>query len=249
LPPVFAPFTLRFAPRGSEVMHRIADLQTKLGTTTVVGYDFASSLEEIVLSGEVDCYIVSTEYGFSPLGAASQFIASSLGIDESVIRELADWNRFQNEQVSLIGLPTKKPVSKLLGVVLAPSETSRCYERFATKFHGKPCRDFYYNVAYECIAYATKTFGAKKICMSHLSGSGHFHEDIATCTAEALGHFCDNDKNPPIDSFLFVGCCIEVSHLTGIRRLNVEGNATLHRDIRTWRSKSAGFDVVNLDWR
>jgi hypothetical protein len=230
-------------------MHKLAELQSKQGTTTVVGYNFTSPLEEIVQRGEADCYIVSTEDGFSPLGAARRFISTSLGIDENVIRKIADWNRFQNDQISLIGLPNKIPFSKLLGVILAASETSRCYEQFAPAFHSRPYRDFYYNVAYESISYAANTLGAKRICMSHLSGSGHFHGDIATSIAEALGHFCDNDKNAKLDSFIFVGCCIECSHLAGIQRLYSEGNMTGHRDIRTWISKTTGFEVINLDWR
>lgn len=225
-------------------MHRLAELQSKQGTMTVLGYDFTSSLEEIVLRGDADCYIVSTEDGFSPLGAARRYISASLGIEESVIIKLANWNRFENDQVSLIGLPAQTKPSKLLGVVLAASETSKCYKQFAPAFHSKPYRDFYYNVAYECISYAVNTLGARKLCMSHLSGSGHFHVHIATCIAEALLHFCHNEKNPQIDSFMFVGCCIEVRHLEEIRRLNTDGNLTSHYDIRTWLTKMAGFEVV-----
>lgn len=215
----------------------------------MVGYDFASSLEELVRRGDADSFIVSTEDGFSPLGAARRFISSSLGIDESTIKKLANWNRFENDEVSLIGLSRKDHSSKLLGVVLAASETSRCYEQFAPAFHSRPYRDFYYNVAYESISFAANILGARKICMSHLSGSGHFHEDIATCIGEALGHFCDNNKNAQIDSFMFVGCCINVSHLMGIQRLNNEGSVTIHHDIRTWITKKDGFEIVNLDWR
>ncbi len=230
-------------------MHGLAKLQSKQGRFTLVGYDFVSSLKEIVERGDADCYIVSTEDGFSPLGAARWFISESLGISESVIARLAHWNRFENDQVSLIGLPSQLPSSKLLGVVLAPGETSKCYEQFALPLYGRPYRDFYYNVAYESISCAASTLGAKRLCMSHLSGGGHFHEDIATCIAEALGHFCDDDSNPHIESFMFVGCCITVSHLLGIRRLNAEGGMTGHRAIRTWISSIDGFEVVNLDWR
>ena len=84
--------------------------------------------------GYVDCYIVSTEDGFSPLGAARAFFSRELGVNEAIIRNLSNWNRFENEEVSLIGLPSQNASSRLRGVVLAASETSKCYEQFARSF-------------------------------------------------------------------------------------------------------------------
>jgi hypothetical protein len=232
-----------------ESMNRIAELRSKNGTATSVGYDFSSSLEELVQRGDVDCYIVSTEDGFSPLGASRQFFSNELGIVEADIRRLADWNRFNNPDISLVCLPSQRPTSNLKGVVLAASETSKCYEQFAPAFHSRPYRDFYYNVAYESIAYSAKVLGAEKIAMSHLSGSGHFHKDIATCVAEALAHFCDIDDNPNIFSFLFVGCCIDPNDLSGIQCLNLEGDVTKHRNIRIQTKQRNGYDVISFDWR
>lgn len=231
-------------------MTLIARLVSRNGATTLVGYDFNSSPERLVQQGDVDCYIVSTdEDGFSPLGASKQFFANELAIDEEEIGRLAHWNRFDNPQISLIGLPSRRPKSQLRGVVLAAGETSRCYEQFGIAFLGRPHRDFYYNVAYESIAYSAIVLGAKKIAMTHLSGSGHFHEDIATCVAEALAHFCDNHDNPEIHSFLFTGCCIDPNHFRGIRRLNAEGDITEHRNIHTQTEQREGYEVVSLDWR
>jgi hypothetical protein len=230
-------------------MQSTLNLQSKQSTTTLIGYDFTASFEKLAERGDVDCFIVSTEDGFSPLGANRDFFAADLGINDDDIRRIADWNRFRNDEVSLIGLPSRNPAGKLRGVVLAASETSLCYEQFAPAFHSMPYRDFYYNVAYESISYAAKSLGARKMAISHLSGSGNFHEDIATCMAEALAHFCDEANNPKIDSFLFVGCCIEKYHLNGISRLNMEGEITGHRDILTKKSKKNGFEVISLDWR
>lgn len=230
-------------------MSKLCDLRSIKGTTTIVDYDFDSSFEDLVESGQVDSYIVSTEDGFSLLGREKEYFSKALGVDEEEIRTLADWNRFENPQVSLIGLPSQGLNGKLRGVILAASETSKCYEQFATPFYGRPSRDFYYNVAYESISYAANILGAKKLAMSHLSGSQHFHEDIATCIAEALAHFCDEPNTPQIDSFLFVGCCIEKSHLSGIQRLNKEGTVTRHHDIQINKSVENGFEVISLDWR
>jgi len=230
-------------------MNTLAELRSIKGTTTIVGYDFDSSFEELVSAGQVDSYIVATEDGFAPLGHWKEFFSKALGVNKNKISMIADWNRSKNSDVSLIGLPNQRLDGKLRGVVLAASETSRCYEQFATPRYGNPYRDFYYNVAYESISYAANILGAKKLAMSHLSASHHFHEDIATCIAEALAHFCDEPNTPQIDSFLFVGCCIEKAHLSGIQRLNKEGTVTRHQDIQINKSVKNGFEVISLDWK
>jgi hypothetical protein len=230
-------------------MEQLAELRSNKGTVTLVGYDFSCSLEELVRQRSLDCCIVSTEDGFSPLGASKKFFSSELGISEDDIAKLANWNRFTNQEISLIGLPSLKPESTLKGVILAASETSKCYEQFAPAFHSRPYRDFYYNVAYESIAYAANVLGAKNLAISHLSGSGHFHEDIATCVMEALAHFCDMPDSPNIGSFLFTGCCIDSSQLSGIRLLNLEAKAASHRDIRRNTALRNGYEVVSIDWK
>jgi hypothetical protein len=233
--------------QGRKDMNKIAELRSKTGFVTTIGYDFESSLESLVEAGLIDCCIVSSEDGFSPLGAAREFFAQELGIEENKIRKIADWNRFHNEEVSFAALPSRNLSSKLRGVILAAGETSRCYEKFAKPFYGRPYRDFYYDVAYESIAYSAFTLGAKKIAITHLSASQHFHEDIATCIAEALAHFCDNKDNPKIDSFIFAGCCIEETHLHGIKRLNIEGDVSIHRNVVTKKYSKDGFEIVSLD--
>jgi hypothetical protein len=234
------------------MMQRIAELRSRRGTTTRVGYDFSgglNSFERLVDHGEVDCFIVSTEDGYSPLGTARDFFVQELGMPH-VISALANWNRFENDQVSIVVLPSRRSGSKLRGVLLAAGESSKCYEkRFRPVAGGMPYRDFYYNVAYEGIACAANVLGARRIAMSHLSRSGIFHEDIAICTAEALGHFCDGENNAPVESFMFVGCCIDAQrHLSGIHRLNREGHLTRHRPIQTRLTYKDGYPVLNLDW-
>ena len=115
--------------------------------------------------------------------------------------------------------------------------------------YGRPYRDFYYNVTYESIALACGRWGARRLAISHLSGSGAFHEDIATCNAEALAHYCDATPTSVIESFMFVGCCIEMSHLTGIARLNAEHGTGSHCPISTEIEYRDGHEIVHLAWR
>jgi hypothetical protein len=156
-------------------------------------------------AGSVDAFIVTTEDGFSPLGAAREFLSDDLGIPQEEIARRADWNRFENERVTLIAPHSRRPDSCLKGVILAPGETSKCYEKLAKAGGALPYRDFYYNVTHEAIAYASRMWGARRLGISHLSASGSFHEAIANCQAEALAHFGDQALLPVVETFLFVG--------------------------------------------
>ncbi len=133
------------------------------------------------------------------------------------------------------------------GAILAASETSESYEKFATPQYGRPHRDFYYNVTYEAIAYSVTQWRAQHLAISHLSGSGRFHEDIATCNAEALAHYCDAHPKS-VQSFTFLGCCIGPQRLSGISRLNAEGQTGAHRAISTEVVTGEGHVVVHLKW-
>ncbi len=199
-------------------------------------------------NSRIDAFIVSTEEGFSPLGANGAFLSRDLGIPEAEIRHLAKWNRFEKPRVSLIALQSRRTDSLLRGVILAAAGSSVCYEQFAAPRHGRPYRDFYYNVTYESIAYVCKSWGARKLAISHLSGSGAFHEDIATCNAEALAHYCDSTPYANVESFMFLGCCMAVEHFGGIARLNSEGSIGRHRAITTELQHREGFDLIHLDW-
>jgi hypothetical protein len=233
---------------------QFAQLQSNSGHTVALNYDFTSTYQQIVSSGQADCLIMASEFGFSPLGQAAPLISEELGIEMNDIQEAADWNRFQNEKVSIIGL-SGKGTSKLRGAVLTAGGNSSCYKRFTKQplatvgehISPFPSKDFYYNVTYESIAYAALTIGARKLAISHLSASGNYHSDIATCTAEALAHF--HDLHPGmIDCFSFVGCCIEVNHLRGIQRLNSERNSQ-HRPIKITQEERFGFEVITLNWK
>lgn len=232
-------------------MHTFAALQSIHGHRTTLGYDFPALFGELAERGEADIAIVSTEEGFSPLGASRDFFERDLGISyEGEIKPLANWNRFDNERTTLIALASRRPGSRLRGVILAPGETSRCYEQLPPSMRcHRPCRDFYYNVSYEAIAYACGRWGTRKIAVSHLSGSGQYHEDIATCHAEALAHYCDGHPDTAPDSFIFCGCCITPEHLQGVRRLNSEGQQSAHRPIQVTTESKGNATLIHLDWR
>ena len=228
-------------------MLAIAALESHQGGRTTVAYD-AGRLEPHAREGKVDAYIVATEDGFSPLGMNLRFLSEDLDVPVAEIKRLADWNRFENSRTSLVALASRRSGSFLRGAILAASETSECYKRFATPLFGRPYRDFYYNVTYEAIAYVSSKWQARQLAISHLSGSGRFNVDIATCNAEALAHYCDAHARA-IDSFMFLGCCILPEHLSGIARLNVEGQTGAHRTIETHEVNADGHVLIHLDWR
>lgn len=228
-------------------MKPIAVLESRQGGQASIAY-YAGEIKSLAPCAKIDAYIVSTEDGFSPLGSNRRFLSADLGVPEKEIRHLADWNRFKNSQVTLVAIPSRRDGGYLRGVILAASESSECYERFAVPRYGRPYRDFYYNVTYEAISYASHAWGAQRLAISHLSGCNCFHEDIATCTAEALAHYCDSSINV-IESFTFLGDCdISLGHLAGISRLNIEGETGQHRPIFTETEQHEGHVLVHLDW-
>ena len=234
-------------------MKIFAQLQSNSNTFCNIGFDFNSSYEDLVQRGDIDFLILATENGFSPLGRAKCVISEELGIPENKIIEWADWNRFENNNISNIGLKNQQNNGTLKGAVLAACENSKCYKKFERKHFESwsnstisiPDRDFYYNVTYEAIYYAAIECGAKKIAISHLSASGNYNQDIATCTAEALAHFHDEYPNNLI-SFSFVGCCITEYHLRGTQRLNSE-TKTYHRKIKTDIKEFEYGHIITLD--
>ncbi|MCE9551383.1 MAG: hypothetical protein K8R50_10375 [Betaproteobacteria bacterium] len=228
-------------------MEIIASLHPNNSRPVRVGFA-PNMIKTLSSKGVVDTLITAADEGFTPLGFASTFLEQDLGVPFAEIRSLADWSRSRNDQVTVIGIPSRRKDSQLRGLILAPCENSISYRRYAKPQYGKPFRDFYYNVTYEAIALAHAEWGAQKFAMSHLSLSNRFHEDIATCNAEALAHFCDENPNAGIESFVFTGCCIEKSHLNGIARLNAESKTGHHHPVNITKSVANGYTLVHIDW-
>jgi hypothetical protein len=219
---------------------------------TSIRYDFGAMFRDLAERDEADAVIVSTEEGFSPLGASREFFERDLGIPyDAEIRQLARWNQDENEKVSIIALKSKNAQGLLRGVLLTPGENCLSYAPFdstSQAYSPKPHRDYYYNVSYEAIAFLCQEWGARKIAISHLSASGRFHEDIATCHVEALMHFCNEHPDLAPESFTFCGCCIEPNQLAGAQRLVEANEIAPHRQIRTSARIQGPAKIITLDW-
>lgn len=226
----------------------ITEFKSSNGATVQLGYNFNSSFRELIDNRMADCFILATEYGFSPLGLAGDVIAEELALDAREIVAIADWNRDVNPKVSLVGIKAQNVQQPhfFKGAVLAASQTSKSYKSFVNDaIYSRPSRDFFYNVTYEAMHYAAHTLKARKLTISHLSASGNYHQDIATCTAEALAHFHTAYPNL-LDTVLFVGCCIHPEHFKGIEKLTREETKTQHKAIEVNTSSKNGFDVLTL---
>jgi len=230
-------------------MQEIRSFRAPDGTCVVVGHRRAEAdIEALVSAGEIDCLIVASEDGFSPFGAYRRLFASEIGVSEGVLRRLAESHQ-KSERVTLIALPSHRKESMLRGLIISPSETSECYKHFAVPRFGAPYRDFFYNVTYEALSYATQRWGARRLGTFHLSAGNNFHSDIALCQAEAVAHFIGNkSENFKLDSFCFVGCCITSDHLSQVRAedpAHFKGN---HRPIQAKISSKDGYDLVDIRW-
>jgi len=227
-------------------MQLFAELRSNHGATTIIGYDFKSSFEDLAQRDEVDCFIVAAECGFSPLGAGSEFFSKDLSVSSSTIASLANWSRFEVDKICIVGVPSKDSSGLLKGIVLASCENSKCYQEYLGR--GMLSDEFYYHVTYESIAYATTVLKAKKIGITHLSCGTCFRREIARSNVEAVAHFCDNEPDCPIASFVFAGCCIETRHLQSIRSLNDGRRSEVRKRLNISNFQKNGFDVVTIDY-
>jgi len=224
------------------------------GAKTQIRFDFDAMFETLVERRDVDLAIVSTEDGFSPLGASGSFFEQDLGLSYSEdISRIARWNLEKNKNVTLVSLQTKNPNGFLKGLILAPGENCVSYKPYASfstnHIHsGKPHRDYYYSITYHAIADACMKLGARRLAISHLSGSGRFHQDMATCHAEALLHFCRRFPEIAPESFTFFGCCISPDKLMGAKALIESDPNSYHRQIEVHETFKGSARLLSLDW-
>jgi len=231
-------------------MTKVARLVSELGQTTSIEVASPQGLAGFSPSRPVEAFICSTEEGFSPLGAERSFLLDALDVSWSDICSVANWNRFENEQVSLVIVPSRRPDSALKGLILAASERSNCYKRFAKPRFGRPHRDFFYNVTYEAIAFARGRWEGRRLAMSHLTGccrSGARDGDALVCSLEALGHYCDQHPDAALEYFAYSGCCIGPKDFWGVQSLATQFEPG-HRPIETRRRTIQGYEVIDLHW-
>ena len=220
----------------------------------------------MVEAGKVDALLIEPEDGFSMLGEAREYLSNELGLGkrdlakwvldgmspdfEPNVSSLADWARFTDPDVTLLGIPTRREGQGLKGMVLVPYEGSRCDAQFATPRYSKPYRDFFYNVTYEAMYYAYVRLGARKFAISHLACTKYTREgyrmDVTRSQIDALIHFAnqykgvqqitfwdESDGNYPIEA------------LTYMRQEEFEGT---HRDIDRASEQRLGVDFITLSW-
>lgn len=225
----------------------VFELRTMLGSRIAVGFDFSAMFQDLTERGDADVAIVSTEEGFSPLGGSRNFFERELGVSfDEEIRPIANWNRFENEEVTLVAIPSRIPTSSLIGILLAPGENCKSYSHYASPYGRKPYRDYYYNVMFESINQACRMWGAKMLAISHLSSSGKFHEDMLICQIETLNHFCQENPQIAPRSLTYCCCCISEEHFKGLEKLNTEGIKS-HRPIKIMREQKGFCTLIHLD--
>lgn len=227
----------------------IADLVSKHGQTTRVEVGLPEGLRGLAKQRPAHAFICSTESGFAPLGAERTFLSDALGSAWADVSSLANWNRFDNEEVSLVLVPSRNPDSDFRGLILAASERCRSYARYAEPERGPVYRDFFYNVTYEAIAVACQRWGATRLAISHLTGcvTEPRDADALACNLEALAHYCDDHDDANIEYLSYVGCCVQPKNFWPLPELTRRFGGT-HRPIQAISRMHEGYEVLDLKW-
>lgn len=241
-------------------------LFNRFGESIRIAHEYRKSLPEQVDQGRIDALLIEPEDGFSLLGGARSYLSKVLGLEERNLMQwaldgmkpdlewnissLADWSRFTDPDVTLLGISSRHKSSLLKGLVLVPYEGSLCYKQFAQPRYNRPYRDFFYNVTYEAMYYAYTVLGARKLAISHLSSSKYSREgyrmDITRSQIDAIVHFCnqyqgirqitfwdDGPGNHPIEALSYMS----PNEFRG-----------LHRDIQRATQKRMDVDYISISW-
>lgn len=111
-----------------------------------IAHEYRKSLQEQVDQGRIEALLIEPEDGFSLLGGTRDYLSEVLGLAERNLMQwaldgmkpdfeqnlssLADWSRFTDPDVTLLGIPSRQS-SLLKGLVLVPYEGSLSYKQFA----------------------------------------------------------------------------------------------------------------------
>ena len=219
-------------------MKHLADLTSNRGFKTRICSDDEYNFRTNAETGDVDAFILPTDDGFSPLGIGRDFFADDLGIPVVQIQRLADWNRYDNERVTLVALKSRKEEGWLRGIILAPYCGSRCFNDFRDS-----ARDFDYYVTYATIAYASNVWKAHRLGISHLPQCEAFVDgDIV-----ALTRFCNRTVyKAALDSFSIIGWHVDRISLNRFFPLDPQRNCVRSHRLTFEREVRDGAVLIHL---
>ena len=224
------------------------------------------SIEMLIEKHNIDVLLIEPEDGFSQLGNARTFLTRDLGLEERnlvkwtldgmrpdfepSISSLSDWARFNDPNVTLIAVPTNRSSGKLKGLIFVPYADSLCYKQFAQDEFARPYRDFFYNVTYEALFYASHIWQAKRPAIAHLSREKYreiYKQDITTCQVEAALHISNEFKG--IEEITFWDCTKGNDVNYSVEYFENEKHLHPHRKINVSIQKMGEIDFVELDWK
>jgi hypothetical protein len=241
-------------------------LKNRFGESIRISHFYEGSFEEEVSAGRVDVLLIEPEDGFSLLGGMREYLSTKLALErrnlakwilegmkadfEINISSLADWARFTDPDVTLIGIPSRNLASSFKGLILIPYEGSLCYKRFAQPKFGKPYRDFFYNVTWEGMYFAYSVLGARKFAISHLSCTKYLREgfrmDITRSQIDAIVHFCEEFRG--IREIMFVDDFQGNYPIHALTFMLPEEFLGKHREIQRICERRMGVDFISLFW-
>ena len=226
--------------------HESSDL-----TVTEFRYQEDGDLKQLSERGHVDALLSTAEGGLvGPM--PTSLLSEDLGIPKS---ELDGWATkiSLDREVKLVALRSRIASSKLKGVLLLPFERAESYQLLVKPEHrGTPYRDFFYNVTYEAIAYASQYWDASRLALNHLYVCHQpFHVDIALCQCEALIHKVDESCSTVVRSMCFLGCAhVEARTFEGFGSRLSSLERTQHRPIekKVVKLREGIGHVITLNW-
>jgi hypothetical protein len=241
-------------------------LRSQFNEIISINQKFCTGFKDLVDEVQVDALLIEPEDGFSMLGGSRDYLSKELGLPqrnltrwvmdgmcpdfEPNISSLADWLRFTDPDVTILGIPSRRPDSSIKGLVMVPYEGSNSYRRFAQARYNRPYRDFFYNVTFEGLYYAYHRLGARNFSMTHLLackyGRDPRYADITLCQVEAILHFCNLYKG--INSITFWDFDERNDPFTAIDYLLKGEKQFFHRDISRTYERKVGCDFISLDW-
>jgi hypothetical protein len=132
----------------------LSHLQNAYGRSTELSFcEKIDVLADAIDEREIDAVIVGCETGFSEFGYHAGDLAGRLGVDVQFMRKQAEWNRFDNDRISILSFSGPEGAN-LRSLVLLPYGGAepgwgcRSYRPFEGDF---PNCDFYYNMAHEAL--------------------------------------------------------------------------------------------------